>query len=128
MTPQPKSRTIGCWLILDDHGDTWRVQCLACDGKTAHSKRLLQGAVVPRCKCGGKVPSKPVEASKPLTPAVVPVQVVAPVLTPRSTKPALIGKRPDSEMEADRVAKLKPPRSPSRPRSPSQAARSRVQC
>jgi hypothetical protein len=124
MTPNNKN-TVGCWLVLDDHGDTWRVQCLACDAKLAHSKRLLQSAIPPRCKCGGKVPaivhSKPVEASKPLTPAVVPVQAVAPVLTPvaklKGTKPALIGKRSDFEMEADRVAK--PPKEPKPLKPPS---------
>lgn len=73
MTPT-KTRTIGTWLVLDDRGDTWRVQCLACDRIQPHSKRLLQGPVPPRCKCGGKVPAKPVEASKPAAPAVVPVQ------------------------------------------------------
>jgi len=52
MTPQPKSRTVGCWLILDDHGDTWRVQCLACNRKESFSRYLL-GAIAPRCKCGG---------------------------------------------------------------------------
>ena len=60
MTPQPKTKTIGCWLVLDDHGDTWRVQCMACDKPpVTRSKGLMTGAVAPRCKCGGKVASKP---------------------------------------------------------------------
>lgn len=121
MTPT-KTRTIGQWLVLDDRGDTWRVQCLACDRIQPHSKRLLQSAIPPRCKCGGKVPSKPVEPSKPPAPAVVPVRAVAPVLTPvaklKGTKPALIGKRPDSEMEADRVAKPKAVKEPKPPKPP----------
>jgi len=124
MTPQPKSRTVGCWLVLDDHGDTWRVQCLACGKPTSHTKRLLQGAVVPRCKCGGKVASKPVEASKPPVAAVVPVDKIAsppvadalfgifgmvpvkadkpkPEPKPKAVKTALIGKRPDHGPDAE---------------------------
>lgn len=125
MTPQPKSRTVGCWLVLDNKGDTWRVQCAnpECGAVKNYSRNLLTGFVTPRCsKCGGKVPSKPVEASKPPVAAVVPVQVVAsvltPVLTPRSTKPALIGKRPDSDMEADRVAQPKAVKEPKPPKPP----------
>ena len=129
MTPQPKSRTIGCWLVLDDDGSAWLVQCLGCGRKTAFPRSLLSGPYPPRCKCGGKVPSKPVEASKPPAPAVVPVQVVAPVLTPvakpKGTKPALIGKRPDSEMEADRVAAAPP--APPAPPAPERVKRQRRQ-
>ena len=52
MTPQPKSRTIGQWLVLDDHGDTWRVQCLACQRKQSFARSLIAGPVPPRCRCG----------------------------------------------------------------------------
>lgn len=76
MTPNNKT-TIGSWLVLDDKGDTWRVQCLACGRSMPHSKRLLQSAFPPRCKCGGKVSAKPVEPSKQPAPAVVPTQPVA---------------------------------------------------
>lgn len=110
MTPT-KTRTIGQWLILDDKGDTWRVQCLACDRIQPHSKRLLQSAIPPRCKCGGKVPSKPVEASKLASPAVVPVQVVAPVLTP-VVKPAKV--KPEPKPKA--VKEPKPPKPPKEPK------------
>lgn len=107
MTPT-KTRTIGQWLILDDKGETWRVQCLACDRIQPHSKRLLQSAIPPRCKCGGKVASvasKPVEAHKPPEAAVVPVQAVAPVLTPIA-KPAKV--KPEPKPKA--VKEPKPPK------------------
>ena len=110
MTPNNKN-TIGSWLVLDDHGDTWRVQCLACDAKTSQSKRLLQSAIPPRCKCGGKVASKPVEASKPASPAVVPVQVVAPVLTP-------VAKLVKPEPKPKAVKEPKPPKPPKEPSLP----------
>jgi len=83
MTPQPKSRTIGQWLVLDDKGDTWRVQCLACNRKESFSRYLL-GAIAPRCKCGGKVarpqipppagfvPSKPEPADLPELDPILP--------------------------------------------------------
>lgn len=70
MTPQPKSRTVGCWQILDPTGSAWLVQCLACGRKTAFPRSLLSGSIVPRCKCGGKVPAKPVETHKPPVAAV----------------------------------------------------------
>lgn len=130
MTPQPKSRTVGCWLVLDNEGSAWLVQCLACGRKTAFPRSLLSGEYPPRCKCGGKVAAKPAEPSKPPAPAVVPVQVVAPVLTPvaklKGTKPALIGKRPDSEMEADRVAKPKAVKEPKPPKPPKEPKPSRL--
>jgi hypothetical protein len=109
MTPNNKN-TVGCWLVLDDKGDTWRVQCLACNRKESFSRYLL-GAVAPRCKCGGKVPSKPVEASKPASPAVVPVQVVAPVLTPVAK---LVKPKPEPKPKA--VREPKPPKPPKEPK------------
>jgi hypothetical protein len=87
MTPQPKSRTIGHWLVLDDHGDTWRVQCAnpGCGAVKNYSRGLMTGAVVPRCsKCGGKVarpqipppagfvPSKPEPADPPELDPILP--------------------------------------------------------
>ena len=75
-------QTVGNWNIVDNKGSAWLVQCLACQRKTAFPRSLLSGPYPPRCKCGGKVPSVPVEASKPASPAVVPVQVVAPVSEP----------------------------------------------
>jgi len=117
-----KTRTIGQWLVLDDKGSAWLVQCLACSRKTAFPRSLLSGEYPPRCKCGGKVPSKPVEASKPASPAVV--QPEPPASHPaadalfgvfgmvpvKPAKPALIGKRPDhgADSEPAHVATPRP--------------------
>lgn len=103
MTQQPKSRTVGCWLVLDAKGEVWQVQCVCCEHKLTLARNLLQSAVTPQCpRCGARsgpiyveelppwvdrsctvwdtascVASEPVDASKPPTPAVVPVQVAA---------------------------------------------------
>ena len=78
MTPNSKN-TIGCWLVLDNDGSAWLVQCLACQRKTAFPKSLLSGPYPPRCKCGGKVPAKPVEALPVLTRSVVPAKPERPL-------------------------------------------------
>jgi hypothetical protein len=84
---------IANWTITDQRGPVWSVAC-HCGYKTAFPKSLLE-LHPPRCKrCGAA--AAPVQ--KPVDKVASP-QVDTPI--ERERFPALIGKRPDSEMEAD---------------------------
>jgi hypothetical protein len=104
---------IANWTVLDKTGPVWSVAC-HCGYKTAFPKSLLE-LRPPKCKrCGSAAAPVQKAVDKAATP---------PVATPidRERFPALIGKRPDSEMEADpkpaKVAKVKavPPPPPPPP-------------
>ena len=43
--------------VISVHGDYWRSHCLACGGgfDIATMRRLVHGAPVPRCRCGGLI-------------------------------------------------------------------------
>jgi hypothetical protein len=125
---------IANWTVLDQRGAVWSVSC-HCGYKTSFAAALMTRP--PKCKRCGASAAKPVQApppitqlragpGQPFTPVDKPVDKMASpqVVTPikRERFPALIGKRPASEMEADskpvNVAKVKEPKPPKPPKPP----------